>query len=455
MSDDPHVRVERYVDAAKLTAGRSELAARVHSHLLERCGVCAEEWSALAALRSTYLSRLRELRSPAGEETAPFDLSIDENDFDSDSAATGEMRRVRNKMLYQKAALLRTPADRRVEKIRRARKQFRSLMLAEMLIEESRGRVRTSPDTAAEIASLVPHVLGWTLKPGGPPAGATLIARAAAHEANALRVSGDLAASERAFIALRANLVQQPLDEVKVVAEIASLEASLRIDQRRYDEAAPLLARAADVYRYSDDQLGVARTMIKQANLQQATSQPEAALPLLNTAAAAIDRSAQPYLFLCTVTARVNALCDLDRFDEARRLLVEHLDDYEASDDAHAGALYRALLGRCALGQGHNDEAEALLTAGRDGLLAVGRAFDAALASLDLAQALLAAGKTKRLRTLAAQLVPVFSQRGIVGEALASLKLLSAAVATENLSHESLTRLRGRLIRAASPHQSR
>lgn len=447
MTDHRHVRLEHYVEAAKLELGRGFLAGRVHLHLIASCDVCAGEWWRLGELRTTYSARLRELRAPDVDERISNELSGKVQAIEREQRRAEELQRISKRMLNEKSRLLLTPPGKRVEMIRRAHRSFRSLLLAELLITESQKRVRNAPVEAAQIASLVPHILSWTLEPGGPTDGRELIALAAAHEANALRVSGHLDAAEQCFNALRLSLAQHPLLDLEAIAEIMSLEASLRTDQGRLDQAEALLERAATAFRYAGDEVGLGRVAIQHANVTYRAGNAAAVLPLLDTAVRALDREREPYLYLCTVTGRVNALCDLGQFDAAQQLLIEHQAEYEETeDDSYASALFRALLGRCALGQGKVAEAEELLSDASEGLKIMGRTFDAALASLDLAHALRAGGKIAELQRLARSLVADFSERRLGKEALTVLKLVASAVIAEKLTVQLLVRLRRQIL---------
>ncbi|HMB54229.1 MAG TPA: hypothetical protein VKU40_12990, partial [Thermoanaerobaculia bacterium] len=277
-----------------------------------------------------------------------------------------------------------------------------------------------------------------------------LVARAAAHRANALRVAGDLPAAERAFAGLRHRLADRPLADPAAVAEIASLEASLCIGQRRFEAAAERLERAALGFRAADDRVGLARTRLKQANVMRNAGRPEEVVRLLVLEELDLETAGDPYLYVCAVNARANALCDLGDFAAAERLLDQRQEAYEASEDVNVGAIYRCLRGRAALGLGDLERAEAAFRDAREATLTLGRTYDAALITLYLAEALLAAGKTRELAHLAGGLVAAFRNRGVDGEALAALRLLAQAVAAESVSTALLARLRQRLTSATS-----
>jgi hypothetical protein len=221
---------------------------RDHHRLpIETCPRCAEEWKRLGAVRVTLLSRLAD--SAAGAVAAferGDELPATPADVERQEAVAGVLRRRYTRALEEKSELLRTPAHRRVAKIRHARRRFRSCLLAEMLVEECVARVHGSPAEAAALAYLAQQVLGWAAEwpPDAPPLPRrvpALRARASAHQANALRVVGDLPKADRIFADLRLDEAATPIPPL-VRAEIDSLEASLRTDQRRLQEAEILLA---------------------------------------------------------------------------------------------------------------------------------------------------------------------------------------------------------------------
>jgi tetratricopeptide (TPR) repeat protein len=455
MGQDDHLRVQDYRRPPAADLG--DFAVRTNEHLTAACPECGKGWQQLGPmLRGMYRESLAALGPAAPPpDPHPDDLSTAPAALDALAAQAAELRRLERRARQQLCELRNLPADQRVGKIRRAYRRFQSRWLAVLLIEESRKLVRSDPAEAESFASLVPEVLAWTRGEDGPPWAPPLVARAAAHRANALRVAGDLPAADRRFARL-AELLAVPsvAADAGVLAEIASLEASLRIGQRRFAEAERLLERAELAYEYAGDRTGLGRTWIKTANLMQALGRPEEVLALHERAAAALGAGATPYLTVCTVTGRVNALCDLDRPAEARPLLRAHLDAFEADDELHTAALLRGLEGRVALGLGELAAAEAYFASCHEGMLLAGRAYDAALAALDLASAYLAGGRHRELRRLAARLVPEFRGREVARETLAVLKLFVQAVAGEELTAALLAELRARLLGAA-PYQAR
>ena len=294
----------------------------------------------------------------------------------------------------------------------------------------------------------MPRVLDWARGGDAAPWATALLARAAAHRANALRAAGDHPAAERIFIDLRRQLAAQPPRRPAAVAEITRLEAALRLDQERLDEAEELFGRAALAYRYARD-ASRPRPRPRRAVplLRHAGRAAECLLPLDDAArgfAAVSARAGSPDLFLrlSVATERINALCDLERFTDARRLLARHADDYEASEEPYSATFYRALDGRIALGTGDLDRAEQAFPSARDAYLTLDRNHAAALACLYLAEVYLALGRFEDLQALAGQLVPQFRSRQLPAETLKAFDLLTRAVYAKRLTAAVLAKIR-------------
>jgi tetratricopeptide (TPR) repeat protein len=325
------------------------------------------------------------------------------------------------------------------EIVANASTRFRSRAFLELLVETARSTVRNGPREAQALTALVPKVLNQAAADARQPWARILQAKAAAHRANALRVAGDLPAAERAFAELRRELELFPL-AAAVEAELASLEASLRIDQRRFAEADKLLAVACSSAGRRDSRL-----LIQRANLLSSMGRTEEALASYESAAAVLDPSTEARLRPIIVSGRVNSMCHLGRYEEARRLLAAEGDAFAVETDAHAAALHRLYSARIAQGLGELEAAVEGFASSRDQFLALDRDYDAVSTSLYLADTLLAAGKTAELRGLAADLVPLFRSRGVERETLASLRLLAEAAKAETLTAALLTELRRKL----------
>jgi tetratricopeptide (TPR) repeat protein len=446
---DEHLRSDHYVDVDGSGASASMLAHRTHRHLIETCPECRKEWESLGGLQAVCLENLRAFTAPAAPP-APADdeLPADPATIERYAAHLDELRYHRRRAQEQMSVLRRLPARKRPSRVRRAHRQFRSRLLAELVIEEGRRALGSSPAEARGWFELVPLVLDWTRGNDGPVWAAGLFARAEAHRANATRVLGDRDDADRAFIELRRAMALRPVGDPGVVAEVASLEARLRIDQDRRGHAAELLDRAALAYRYAGDVEGLARSRLAQADLLRGGEGAGEVLGLLDEAARSLARGSEPsdlHLVLQVAAARTDALCDLGRFDEARKLLAAHLDDFEASDAPRSAAIFRFLAGRAALGLEDHTEAEDSFRSARDAFLSIGHATEAVIAWLYLAETLLAAGRIDELRRLAGDHGSLFRRHELPEAARKALQLLVQAIGAEQLSAASLERLRSQI----------
>lgn len=451
-TDGTHVQPEDYRERVR-QGGRdagARLAKRIQQHLLETCSECRKLWDQLGRyLQPSYLQHISPGDLPLHDPQPSCDDVSGSTRAINDLAEQARQRRYHHRRASKQLSELRMcSADRRIAKIRNARKRFNSRHLAELLVEESRSQVRNDPREAESYAALVPLVLEWTQGEAVCHWAQPLVARAHAHRANAARIAGDLLAADIAFADLKAEITERPHGDVKALGEVASLEASLRIDQRRFNEATELLSWAQGAFEYVGDSESVVRTRIKHAHLLQSQGRPEEVLRLLEEDARS---PLPPYLSICAITACVNALCDLDRPQEGRQLLRANLDPFEADGTPHLTAALRGLEGRLSLGLGEYQTAEDYFRTAAEQLAATGRTYDAIMACLYLAEALLAQQRTSELRALSSWLVTEFRGRGIVAEPLEALRLLIRSIADESVTIQLLAEIRQKVARYAQP----
>lgn len=437
-----HLTMDLYMRALRGEVPITALVRLAHAHLLDDCAVCCQEWQ--DGDGGGYpLPLPRPDQTAAGSDLAdiPDAWLLTQDQFDRDNRRRSRRLEARRLAREDLKRLLGQPAETWYSRVAGARTRYRSRSFAEALIAECRQRVRSRPDEAAALAALVPVALSWTRYRSLPWA-PRLLLRAAAHHANALRVAGDLAAAEAGFRAVRYEMDLHPLPDAALAAEVDSLEAALAIGLGAFEDADRLLRSAGRIYRQLGERDGEARANIQLANLMQSFGRADAVLQHLHRASQLLDETRQPYLHACTVTGRVNALCDLGRAEAAARVLEEHATVYTSSEDPFVCSMGGFLEGRVALDLGREARAEECFRAARDQFLEQGRTYDAILGSLYLADALLAGGKMEELRSLAADLVPLFRSRGVARETLASLRLLAQAVTAETINTALLQRVR-------------
>jgi len=426
---------------------------QAHQHVLADCPGCRQSWAAAldhepgsgdvethlgqVGARGAEWERLLDLP----EDSRALSLAHVERAEGLEARVRQEERTAR-KDLWR---LSRLPLEAWPDRVANARTRMRSRAFAHLLIEESRRRVKTAPREAAALAALVRPALDRRQGRLSLPWARTLLARAMAHRANALRVAGELNAAAELFSALHQEFTVDRLDDWASRAEIQSLEASLCLAQRRFEKAGSLLDQVAETCRGIGNTTGLCRTLIQKANLLLTVDRPAEVQGLLEHATRGIDASSEPYLYFCTLQARALAFLDLDRPEDAASLVSEKSPLWLEQGSAHTEALYTALRARIATARGQHVEAAAGFTSARDQLLELDRDYDAILASLDIADALLAAGRTAEAGELALSLVPMFQSRGVARETLAALRLLAEAARTEAVTARLVAQVRDRL----------
>ena len=420
MNEGPpsHLKAHHYVLVRRLEIDPRVLTRRLHDHLLEVCPDCRREWARLEpqqpALRRSLAeagwTRRRTTTDPSAAcsppDASPRLVSAFSEEARRLDAAARHLAADRRRARRELRDLLAVAPEHRRQRIETARTRFRSRGLAELLLEECRRGVDADPAGAEELAALVPVVLHWMPAAGDAAWPLALAARARACAADARRAAGDLAEAARRFASLRGDLASRPLNDAAAAGEIAALEAALRVDQGRREEAAALLERAVLLLRHAGEPADLARVLLQRADLHRDGGDAARALDGLREAAALLDPDTEPALHRRTVDRRVRCLCALDRPAEAEALLDAHPDAWEACADPWVNVSLRELHGHVLLGLGRYAEADEAFASYRDGALLLERHRDAAAACLDQAAVRLAAGDRTGLSSWARSCAP-------------------------------------------------
>jgi transcriptional regulator with XRE-family HTH domain len=315
--------------------------------------------------------------------------------------------------------------------------------LVERACAESERAAAHDASRALELARLALQVA--ELAPGEPSWRAGLIGYAQVFVANALRAADDLRAADEALAAAWTlwRLVDHPGEAILCEWRLLDLEASLRRDQRRFGAALDLLDRAL-----ASAPLGTqGRILLKKAFTLEQAGESEGALVVLAEAAPLVDAGDEPRDRLGVRFNTVVNLVHLGRLREAEASLAELRQLVSALGNDLDATRLRWLASRIAAGLGRRQEA-------LDGLVAVqrdfrerGKAYDAGLASLDLAVLYLDEGRTRDVARLAGEMAWIFSRRDVHRETLAALQLFREAAERETLTAELVRRLRDGLER--------
>lgn len=266
---------------------------------------------------------------------------------------------------------------------------------------------------------------------------------AAAHVANALRVSGDLVSADRAMEEAK-RLWQTGSDPAGVLdpGRLLHLEGALRRDQRRFPEALILLDEAIVVGRTPE------RALLQKGHTFEVMGEYERAAETLLRAAPLILQKGD--LRLESILSGNLALnyCHLGRFEEAALLAGRvRAAALETGDEIEALRMTWAE-GRIAAGLGRTEEARRLLAQARREFAARGMDYDAALALLEESALLLDEGRTAEVKAVTHELAVVFGSKGVHREARAALRLFQEAAEREQATAELARRILGYLFRA-------
>ena len=337
----------------------------------------------------------------------------------------------------------------RAKTVRRARTRYRTPAFVDRMIEEARVWVRHDCGEALALLAIAeaqaPRIRTEIY---GEPMARRVALRVLAHQANTHRVQGDLPVAEARFAEIHDRLAGEPLDDAALLAELASLEASLRSDQRQFGEAEALLERATSLYRDLGDGVGLAKVQIQHGSILFLAGQPAAGVPHLEAAAAIVDAEAEPQLAFNARHNLVVCLCELGEGEAARallepcRALARRLDNPTTTSQlTWAEGKVAAALGEHALALAHLRAAQAAYTER-------GHEFDVALVCLDLAEVHLRRGETAEVKRLAERMAPTFAERGVDREAARAVGLFFKAARAEAVTLELIARTRRALLRA-------
>lgn len=328
-------------------------------------------------------------------------------------AAPGLWKRLRPYNAEERRALVQESED------------FQSWALVELLCEESVKAASDEPQRAVELADLAVFISERV--PGDNTFRARVQGYGRGFLGNAWRVCGQLRVAEAEFARVRvlwpedAPLEAGPLDGTRLL----DLEASLLRAQRRLNEALDRLDRA--LAARSGGQ-GAIRLLVKKGKNLEEMGQYEAGLAALSRAAMLLDDETEPRLRLCVGFNQLTLLCHLDQAEEAHRLLpeVRHLTVHQ--NQQMDLLRLRWLEGKISAGLGRIKEAKEALNRVRQEFSAIPIAYDAALASLELANVLLTEGERQEVGNLTREMLPVFNSEGVHKEAQAALGLFVRSV---------------------------
>lgn len=419
----------------------TRLIGRLLEHLAETCRECREELE-------MFLGVALEGPDPdLGAETMPDPPAVPPAFW---SLVDAE-RRHREEQLLPRArnqvkVLLALPAADRFVAVRKTT-DLHNPVLVQLLLDRYWSRLTVDPDEALHLAKLAEEVAQRVpTERYGRWLRRDLNLRTRACGANALRAAGDLKAADSRLSKILVEVESSP--EPLLRAEIYSFGASLRLDQRRFDDAESLLVRAFGIYREVNDLPKAAGILVSQANLLHKQGRSHEAVPLLRQALDLLDAQEYPRLALGAGHNLANVLCECGEPEQAQEVLEAHADLYRHHSDFYFSLRKLWVEGRIAHGTDRDADAERLFVEVRDGFSARGLGYDTALVSLDLAMLYVEQGRTADVRRLAEEMVPIFQAQDVHREATAALLIFHRAAAAETVSVRMVRDLSDYLRRA-------
>jgi tetratricopeptide (TPR) repeat protein len=403
----------------------------VRDHV-SRCSRCQERLDLLRQARPDTFGRLGSLTRAATAALLDSTLARSAHRLQRWQA---ELERERTKAQDLLRQLLAQPTGRQRMLVRN-HPRFRTWGLFERLLDKSREETLLDPAKGEEMARTALELSSnLDAERYGQEQIEDLRCRAWAYIGNARRVRADLRGAERAFRRAFVHLrrgTREPMER----ALFLDLKASLLRARRDFGDALRLLRRAHALFLAVGEKHRAGRTLVKISTVHASAGKPGRAIEVLHQAIALIDPAIDPLLLLSAWHNLIDNLVETGQFMEARKQMNRARDLYGRFSEPWLQARRRWLAAKIAWGLGQREEAEALLCAVREGVLAESSPYDHALVSLELATLYAEQGRTAELRRIAEELVPIFASRQIHREALAALTLWKQAVEAENAGAE-------------------
>ncbi|HVG07586.1 MAG TPA: hypothetical protein VNM67_07755 [Thermoanaerobaculia bacterium] len=310
--------------------------------------------------------------------------------------------------------------------------RFQSRMLCEILLEQAHEAGFREPARAVELARLGTAIVDCLAERRGEDGEGIqgLRARAWAQLGNALRISSDHEGADQAF-----ETATELLDPVRVtpheIARVLDFEASLRRDQRRFAEATRLMDRVITIYRKLGQRSLLGRSLQQKSLICGESGDSDGEIALLRRALELLNPEEEPRIFLAARHNLISALCESGRPREAFALLFHTRPLYLKQGDRLNLLRLRWVEGAVSRGLLRYEQAAVAFREVREAFLELGLDYDAALASLDLAEIYATQGRTADVRRLADEMLEVFRSRKIHREAMGALSVLQKAASME------------------------
>ncbi len=390
-------------------------------------GLSPERKADLLHLLNCAVCRGAARESLEGEaEVPPESADVYDRAFEAlEARAPGLVRRMEEQIAEVRKlfdALLGSPAAQQMALA--GSRALGDLRLADMLLGESRSAQPADPQRAEGLARLALRIAEQPFARRQASRVEEVKARGLALLGNTRRLQGDLQEAEECFGQAASHLTCPPDAEERAL--YCHLLAYLRRDQRREDEVAGLLWRAASIYRDLAAVLEEGECLAELGFLFLDEGQVQAAIPPLARACPMLDLHRDELLGLRAGLTLAVCYALAGHGEKARGLVAAARPLYGRVTDSAAMAEVAWREGKVALLTGDREEASGLLGTARRSFLGAGRLYEAALASLDVALALPTPRRVEDIHPLIHELVerfPADIRRIGVVKALATVEM--------------------------------
>lgn len=415
----------------------SREASQVVSHLLTGCESCRQRMETLASV----------LFAPDLVPDTPVEVGS-EYDFPL-FRAFAAARRYALAVVREQREVEHDRADVRLREVPPP-EQSSAWQRCEQLLDRCRELRHSDPEAMVAAASLAVS-LSERIDPQlhGSRALADLQSRALAERGNARRVADDLRGAG-ADLSRALERAGAGSGDPRLLVRLMDLTASLRTDQRRFDEAFQLLDWVHVIHLELGETHEAGRALISKSNAAAYALDLGEAVRLLAQGLALIDADRDPKLALAAIHNLLSHLVDAGQLVEAARLFGESRSLYASHGDRLGRLKARWLEGRISSGLADPAAAERAFHEVRTGFQEADLPYDMALVSLDLAALWLDQGRNREIQLLLDETVAIFRDRGIRREAIAALLMLREAFERERATAALLRTVASELQRLES-----
>ena len=322
---------------------------------------------------------------------------------------------------------------------------FHTPALFDLLRRKSRQEGRRDREFGIHLAELALLSLrrceeGWSDR------GHDLRAKGLAELGNTKRLAGDLTAAEGEFVSCWAEW-RKPRDsrDPSIEAEICFLHGTLRMFQRRYNEALELVNRSLSLFENQGDRRGQAQALIQRAAIRGYTGQGEESMTDFRKAADLIDNEKEQFLAFGVTISLANGRVRAGEYDSSRQEIAKAKQLFGRLDFPLGMSEIEWVEGFLAHETGDLAGAEKLYLAARSRYLDAEERLPATLLSLDLTILYCDQQRHDEAIELAAEILPALHSLKLHPESLEAIAMLAKAVAEKDVSRTLLRSIRDRI----------